>query len=256
MPCVRPRPSLSLLAVVATTVLGACERRARFDPDWDLTTFALEELVEEYPELGERGDFHEVPALAAVLDRAIVGLGPPRRRTRRAAAELKRLRAAIVRHEAPLVVALSTTRMLVELQKSRVPLKRPSAPPDIGRGAATYAVACSPCHGAPRGPLPAAAAHMVPPAPSPTESVVTPYQVFNRVTYGGLETAMPSFSETMSEALRWDVAFYLFADRWPPCAGDRPLPALPAAELAHLSDYDLSRRFGWGAAACLRRRYR
>jgi high-affinity iron transporter len=76
------------------------------------------------------------------------------------------------------------------------------------------------------------------------------------VTYGGLGTAMPSFSETLSEDLRWDIAFYLFADRWPPCTAGRPLPQLPATELAHLSDYDLWRRFGWGTAPCLRRRFR
>jgi high-affinity iron transporter len=243
-----------LLAVAAATVLGGCSRRAR--PNWDLTAFALEMVVDQYPELGERGDFHEVPALVAVLDRARAALGTPRKQTRRFVGELDGLRAALLRHEAPKVVARSTARLLAELEKSGVPLKRPRALPDLARGAATYAVACAPCHGPPRGSPPASAAHMVPPPPRPTESATTPYQIFNRVTYGGLGTAMPSFSETLSEDRRWDVAFYLFADPWPPCAGDRPLPALTGSELAHLSDYDLWVRFGWGAAPCLRRRFR
>jgi mono/diheme cytochrome c family protein len=243
-----------LLAVAAAAVLGGCERRPR--PDWDLTAFALEMVVDEYPELAERGDFHEVPALVAVLDRAGAALGSPRKETRRFADGLDGLRAALLRHEGPMVVARTTAPLLVELEKSGVPLKRPRARPDLARGATTYAVLCAPCHGPPDGPPPAAVAHMVPPPPRPLESAVTPYQVFNRVSYGGLETPMPSFSETLSEDQRWDIAFYLFAEPWPSCTEGRTLPPLSAAELAHLSDYDLWRRFGWGAAPCLRRQFR
>jgi high-affinity iron transporter len=254
MPSLRLRLPLPFLAIAAAAVLGGCHRRAR--PDWDLTAFALEMVVDEYPELGERGDFHEVPSLVAVLDRARAALGPPRKQTRRFVVGLDGLRASLLRHEAPMAVARNTAQLLAELEKSGVPLKRPRALPDLARGAATYAVACTPCHGPPRGPPPAAAAHMVPPPPRPLESAITPYQVYSRVSYGGLGTAMPSFSETLTEDLRWDIAFYLFADPWPPCRDDRPLPALTASELAHLSDYELWVRFGWGAAPCLRRQFR
>src|SRR5579871_1692461 len=254
MPLLRPRSALALLALAAAILGGGC--RQRFRPDWDLTAFALQMTVDEYVELGERGDFTDVPALAPLLDHARAALGPPDDRTRRFAGELDALRSAVLRHETPMVVGRHAARLLAELEKSGAPLKRPGARPDLARGAATYGDACAACHGPPRGPPPPAVAHMLPQPPPPTQSAQTPYQIFARVTYGGLGTPMPSFSETLSEDLRWDIAFYLFADRWPPCGGDRPLPELPAAELAHLSDYDLWRRFGWGTAPCLRRRFR
>ena len=59
---------------------------------------------------------------------------------------------------------------------------------------------------------------------------------------------MPSFAETLPESARSDIAFYLFADLWPACTPARPLPILPASELAYLSDRDLWEKHGRGAA--------
>ena len=66
---------------------------------------------------------------------------------------------------------------------------------------------------------------------------------------------MPSFAEALPERTRWDIAFYLFAERWPPCAR-QPLPTLNASDLAYLSDFDLWQKYGWGSAPCLRRNFR
>jgi mono/diheme cytochrome c family protein len=97
---------------------------------------------------------------------------------------------------------------------------------------------------------------MVPPPPKPNGTLQTPYEIFNRITYGGAGTPMPSFAEALPEGARWDIAFYLFADLWPPCPPTKPLPILPAAELAYLSDRQLWEKYGWGAAPCLRRNFR
>ena len=75
--------------------------------------------------------------------------------------------------------------------------------------------------------------------------------MFNRITYGGIETAMPSFEAGLSVQERWDVVFWLFAERWPPCT--KPLPPLRADQLAVLGDYELGNQYGYGAASCLRR---
>ena len=77
--------------------------------------------------------------------------------------------------------------------------------------------------------------------------------MFNRVTFGGYETAMPSFEEGLAAGERWDLVFWLFAERWPPCV--RALPPLRADELALLGDFELGNQFGYGAAACLRRSF-
>ena len=96
---------------------------------------------------------------------------------------------------------------------------------------------------------------MIPKPTKPNATLQTPYEIFNRITYGGAGTPMPSFADALPESARWDIAFYLFADLWPPCT-PRDLPALPAADLAYLSDRDLWEKFGWGSAACLRRDFR
>jgi hypothetical protein len=84
----------------------------------------------------------------------------------------------------------------------------------------------------------------------------TPYELFNRITYGGAGTPMPSFADTLSPQSRWEIAFYLFAERWPPCTNAGHYTALSAADLASFSDHDIWRMNGWGAAACLRRTFR
>ena len=254
-----PGRSLSLLlcALLASSALGGCRRpdRAASRPDWDRAAFALELARDEYPELVESNDFRGVPALLAVLDDARAGLGAPDARTSWLTRGLTELRATLARHEGPRVAARTSARLLAKLAETNAPLGRPRVRPDLARGAATYTVACVPCHGPPGGPPPPGAAHLLPPPPRPTESVLTPYELFNRVTYGGAGTAMPSFAETLSADRRWDVAFYLFAARWPACADDPKLPSLAAADLAQASDYDLWRRYGWGAAPCLRRSF-
>ena len=155
-------------------------------------------------------------------------------------------------------MAKSCARLLADLAKAGHLTRRPRILPDLRRGAATYAVACAPCHGPPNGPLPPAAAHMLPKPTKPNATLQTPYEIFNRITYGGAGTPMPSFAEALPESARWDIAFYLFADLWPPCTPRElpTLPALPAADLAYLSDRDLWEKYGWGSAACLRRDFR
>jgi hypothetical protein len=75
--------------------------------------------------------------------------------------------------------------------------------------------------------------------------------MFNRVTYGGAQTAMPAFEDGLTEMQRWDIVFYLSAERWPPC--EKSLPPIRSDELALSGDFELGNKFGYGAAACLRR---
>ena len=254
--------TLALLLGITSLLFDGCKtaRREATRPtaDWDQVAFALQLVRDEYGEQIEAGDFSSVGGLTTVLDSAVAALGVPSDETRPVANALGELRASLLRHEPPRTVAKSCARQLTDLANAGRLTRRPPNLPDLRRGAASYAVACAPCHGPPNGPLPPAATHMFPQPTKPNATLQTPYEIFNRITYGGAGTPMPSFAEVLPESARWDIAFYLFADLWPPCAPRRlpTLPALPAADLAYLSDRDLWQKYGWGSAACLRRNFR
>jgi high-affinity iron transporter len=257
--CRRIGLTLALLFGTASLLFEGCKASrpevTRPTADWDKVAFALQLVRDEYGEQIEAGDFSGVAALTTVLDGAVAALGPLTDETRPVASALEELRASLLRHEPPRTAAKTCARLLTDLAKAGRLTRRPAIPPDLRRGAATYAVACAPCHGPPSGPLPPAAAHMIPKPTKPNATLRTPYEIFNRITYGGAGTPMPSFAEALPESARWDIAFYLFADLWPPCT-PRDLPALSAADLAYLTDRDLWEKFGWGSAACLRRNFR
>src|ERR671934_127556 len=94
----------------------------------------------------------------------------------------------------------------------------PERAPDLRRGAQLYQQACAACHGADGTPR---VAHLQlttqPTAFSATEQVarLSPQRVFSAVTFGVPGTAMPSFSDALDDAARWDLAFavLLFAHR-------------------------------------------
>jgi mono/diheme cytochrome c family protein len=132
--------------------------------------------------------------------------------------------------------------------------RTPRTKPDLANGKRVFAEACAACHGPDgTGPPRAVAQRFDPPPPDILHPDFnwSPYEMFNRITYGGIETAMPSFEEGLTVPERWDVVFWLFAERWPPCT--KPLPPLRADQLALLGDFELGNQFGYGAASCLRR---
>jgi mono/diheme cytochrome c family protein len=257
--CRRAAVALALLFGTTSLLFEGCKtsrpESTRRPADWDRIAFALQLVRDEYAEQIEAGDSSGLAALTTVLDGAVGALGTLTDGTRPVASALGELRASLLRHDPPRTVAKTCARMLTDLANAGRLTRRPPILPDLRRGAASYAVACAPCHGPPNGPLPPAAAHMLPKPTKPNATLQTPYEIFNRITYGGAGTPMPSFAEALPESARWDIAFYLFADLWPPCT-PRDLPALPASDLAYLSDRDLWQRFGWGSAPCLRRNFR
>jgi high-affinity iron transporter len=147
-----------------------------------------------------------------------------------------------------------TARALIRKIFASASFRRtPLAKPDLARGKKLYEQSCAACHGPGATGDSAIGKAMDPPAPDllhPRQNW-SPYDMFLRTTYGGAQTAMPSFEEGLTEMQRWAIVFHLFAARWPPC--EKPLPPLRADELALLGDYELSKRFGYGAASCLRR---
>jgi len=236
------------MRLAALALLLACTRAKAPVPDdaeWSRLVAALQQVAEEYNDALELDD--EVAAarrrdqLVRFLDQTPVPSEVQR--------DVAAVRARMLGTDYALgdAVRSALARIFERTRLQRVPRQKP----ELANGRRLFAQSCAPCHG-PDGqsaPIP----EMDPPPPNILHPGYnwTPYEMFNRVTYGGIETAMPSFAEGLTESERWDIVFYLFAERWPPCT--KPLPPMSARDLALLGDFELGNSFGYGAAACLRR---
>lgn len=225
---------------------------------WSRVVAALQQVAEEHPEALELEQTELIPPrlqqLGALLDETallVARLGGS------SAPEIGERLASIRRRVVGADYTLSDDcrALAARIFESKPLLRSPVHKPDLARGKRVFAESCAACHGKTGSGGSALAATMNPPPADVLHPQYnwTPYDMFNRVTYGGVETAMPSFEQGLSAAERWDVVFYLFAERWPACK--QPLPPLGADELALLGDFELSNRFPYGAAACLRREY-
>jgi len=90
----------------------------------------------------------------------------------------------------------------------------PARPPSLARGAAVFQEQCVQCHGpAGRGDGPKARQLEGPPPASLADrdamSVVSPVDVYRKLTIGVAGTAMPQFEESLSPEDRWAVASYV-----------------------------------------------
>ncbi len=121
-------------------------------------------------------------------------------------------------------------RSLINLLTARLEgVPSPASAPDLSAGGALFAAECSRCHGslgAGDGPL---AADLDPkPASFRGERMdaLTPRHVYNTLTLGIDGTGMPSFAASLSEAQRWNAAFFVMTLR------DGFAPAPPATPVS------------------------
>ncbi len=124
----------------------------------------------------------------------------------------------------------------------------PQHAPDLARGAQVYAQACAACHGADGHPNRAIGLLTQPPDFRTEAGPLSPRRIFSASTYGVPKTQMPAFDTGLSDAERWDVAFYVLSLAHPG-ASPRGLELARAAlaptgyvELASLSDDELRGR--------------
>ena len=119
-----------------------------------------------------------------------------------------------------------------------------TSPPDrpsLTRAAALYAEACATCHGA-RGDGDTERARQLDPAPASFRDVerlsaLSPYRVYNTLTFGVPGTAMPAF-EPLSPTERWSLAFYVLRLGHEGDAAELA-PAMSLGEMASRTDRDL-----------------
>ncbi len=122
---------------------------------------------------------------------------------------------------------------------------RPAARPRAARGAALFAESCGICHGA-NGDADTERARSLDPQPASFKNPerlidLSPYRVFNALTFGVPGTAMPSFDSLSSEE-RWELAFFVFRlGRYDQPASDAF--AVTLADLASRSNRELLASF-------------
>ncbi len=128
-------------------------------------------------------------------------------------AELERLCAEAAPASEVTAITRSARRMIVEAFGL---VQSPAAPPSRADGARLYESHCARCHGSDGVPPPEKVAELVPPPRALSDRSVldplSPYRVYNALSFGIEGTAMPSF-ETLGARERWDLAFHVFALR-------------------------------------------
>lgn len=117
----------------------------------------------------------------------------------------------------------------------------PSSRPSLPRAEALFAANCVQCHGE-RGQGDGSRAAALDPAPADFRNPerlrsLSPYRVYNALTFGVPGTAMASF-EALAPEDRWSLAFYVFRLGHAGAREARP-SSLPLADLAGLSDGEI-----------------
>lgn len=160
-------------------------------------------------------------------------------------ARLARLEALVGRKAEPGEVA-RVARGAREAVVSRFHLPTvPGRAPSLERATALYREGCAACHG-PQGEADTERARALDPRPARFKDPaklggLSPYRVYNALTFGVGGTSMPSF-DVLSPAERWDLAFFVFRLGHEGEEARGPV-RLPLAEMAASSDNDLLDRF-------------
>ncbi len=95
----------------------------------------------------------------------------------------------------------------------------PSSVPDYENGKAVYATHCSACHGVSGSGDGYLSKDLNPPASDFTDSelnlTLSPFKVYNTVTFGIEGTSMTSFEKSLDKDEKWNVAFYVLSLGYP-----------------------------------------
>jgi high-affinity iron transporter len=252
---------VSLKVFVGATVLGflgaAWADHARVAPaveasGADRLVSLVEDVAEEYAESHEATPEAAIAVAAFADDARARALEIPEARD--LAPRLARVARAIRALRPPVEVEEECAAIASELMQRANVKGWPAAEPDLARGRVVYAEACAGCHGADGHPDPRVTSQMETAPPDLHDpgamNGLSPFRVYNSVSFGVRGTAMPEFP-TLSQEDRWAVAFYTMAVRQPACG--EPDARVALAERALADDNQLVARFGEPALPCLRR---
>ena len=212
----------------------------------------VEDVAEEYAESHETTPEAAIAIAAFADDARDLSLEIPAARA--LAPRLERVARGIRALRPPVEIEEECAAIAAELMARASVKGWPAAEPDLVRGRVVYADACAGCHGVDGHPDPRVTSGMTTSPPDLHDpgamNALSPFRVYNTVSFGVRGTAMPEFP-TLSDEDRWAVAFYTMAVRQPACS--QPGARVGLAERALADDNQLVARFGEPALACLRR---
>jgi len=246
-----------ILAVVGFLLAPVAEaQEASADPKtWHRLVGILQYLESDYPAAVASGSASELEEQTAFSQEALAAakeIGAP---AQPFLPRLESLSRRVQHAEDPQGVSRDCTALVEELVAAGGLARSPRRAPDLGNGQALYTTNCAICHGQDGSAQVALAKTMAPPPTNFLDpervSGLTPYKAFNALSFGITGTAMPAFV-TLEEKERWEVAFYLFTLRQPPC--DHSPPRASLEELANTPDPTLVQKYGNAELACLRRK--
>lgn len=211
----------------------------------------LQEISEDYAESVEEGE--EEDGFDALVDDALA-TAKSLPNGERYVKDVTALKAQIEAHAQPRLINESTKRLISELVLTEKLAQAPASAPDLDHAAKLFNTQCATCHGA-DGSAKTPVAATLHPAPANLRSRermggISPYRVYNALSYGIPRTAMPAFTQ-LSEEERWALAFYAFTLRHPECR--TPAPKLPLEKLSTSTDRQLSTELGELSLPCARR---
>lgn len=263
----RPRPSFGVRAVAALALLaglGAAPRSVPAAPpaaalapiasatppsesnDVGRLVFLLEYVGIDYENAVRDGnvvDQAEYGEVLRLLQELARGYGARKDRSVAVASAIAALQKDVERRAPAEQVFAASRKLLPRLIASVGGVPGPADPPNLARGRRLYESDCAPCHGetgAGDGP---SSPGMTPPPTAFRGAFLerlAPRQIYNALTHGVPDTAMPSYHGAYDEQQRWDVAFFVPTLR----VGFAPKP-LPAGvspsldELASSSNAEL-----------------
>ena len=190
-------------------------------------------ILDENEYLEQHQILDEVELILARTDRADVE--EPRPVAAALRRDLESVRDLVSERRPPATVRAAVRRLRDAIVVKHGLDLAPSQLPRLDRGQALYQQSCSACHGSDGRARTALAFTLTPPPidfrAARLSETLSPYQVFNVVTFGIPGTAMPSF-EVLDEEERWDLAFHVLSMRHDPVAG-APTRLAQTASLPH-----------------------
>ncbi|MBX7099850.1 MAG: FTR1 family protein [Myxococcaceae bacterium] len=239
--------------MLALTLVAAAPNAGADDPAWHQLVGLLQYLSTDYPDAVAGHDEKELEEQLGFATEAVdvaKQLG-----ANEELPGLEQVRARIAEAKDPAGVSRDCAALAAAIIERHGLTQVPRAVPDLAHGEVLFRTNCAVCHGE-KGDGVSELAKTMEPRPAsfvdPARlATLTPYRAYNTVTFGVSGTPMPAFP-SLSDAERWDLAFFVLTLAQPTC--DHPAAPASLKDLSSHTNEQLAAAHGAAEVPCLRRR--